>query len=543
MIPEYLGIYLREGGEVARLGKRGVTGTYLAIALWFVGCGLTSTTEQSSDGSTPPEEEPVPEPAEAAEPTEPEVSLELVPGGTGQLFFLQSDQPCVLTSDGEIRCPDEDRAEGHFVPLEGTFVAADASEGNVCGATTTGTMLCSDDFCTEDAPPCSSPDGNFKAIWVSSYFACGIDQGGAIHCFGGGEEVLNPPAGAFVGVSGTYDLACALSERAEVMCWGEEWRDPQEVEDGFSETYVQVDGLCALTVDGNIHCPTREAEVVEGLAALEAHVLVAFSGEACGLDGEGRAYCEGPVLGRILPPNSEFVDIIANGLGACGLRRDETIECWGSELGNGSGPETCLVFETQAVYDDTEWSLWGFVSQNESTRYGDPVDVGASTWLLSDYPKVELVCTPSGSTSKITKNGDEVTFDLEDVAVMLPCPGIPVDGSFSTNRNQPGEIEGEVWLAQPVSYGYGGIGEDREYFADIRFEDGSFAGARLDHEQNVKWGYLVSSYDSPLGGDVLCIGSATVQTDPMEFHFSDLSRLGPCPSKGSGSLSGCSRNP
>lgn len=268
--------------------------------------------------------------------------------------------------------------------------------------------------------------------------------------------------------------------------------------------------------------------------------------------------------GRVVPLPGPYTQIASSASNVCGLRDDGSVACWGYDWGNGAGDETCRVAEAHVMIDGELHELdagdlsWGYnavpqelqtggafryfnafskgegdtfnesplamiagmaalepgVSPGESARKlfpdGTPVELSASVWALDANASEsgEVQCSGPSSGSTVTRNGDELVFDLK-LTSLGKCPGEPVDGEISvcidncTDANAAtATLHGTAWTAHVYSYGIGGN-------SDIEFSDGS----RLQYIQpdngGEAWGLLFTAPDGPYGGELFCIGTAS----------------------------------
>jgi alpha-tubulin suppressor-like RCC1 family protein len=186
-----------------------------------------------------------------------------------------------------------------------------------------------------------------RAIAAGVDFACAVDSGGGVQCWGSnksgqlgaGRPTVAPTPGTVTGLgSGVIalgvgpDFACALTTTGTIRCWGDNGYgqlgdggtisslQPVTVEglNGITALAVGYDYACALDVTGGVHCWGRNDRGQLGDGSLRdsaAPVTVA------GLGGTVTA-------------------ITAGHLTTCALTADGAIQCWGDgaygELGNGT---------------------------------------------------------------------------------------------------------------------------------------------------------------------------------------------------------------
>ena len=71
-----------------------------------------------------------------------------------------------------------------------------------------------------DDPWVVPPAGRFAAVTAGFNHSCGLDDGGAVVCWGGGPAVDDVPSGAFVAVDAGSHQTCALDAAGAARCWG-----------------------------------------------------------------------------------------------------------------------------------------------------------------------------------------------------------------------------------------------------------------------------------------------------------------------------------
>ena len=204
---------------------------------------------------------------------------------------------------------------------------------------------------SQSTPP---PPYKFKSISVWHGRSCGVLHDGTPLCWGkrnvdGGGSVA--PVGKFTAISlGKH--TCALREDGSPVCWdfaneGEHTCAPKN-----GDTYCRLD---------NQYIPTETPKDRDGGAVVLRQVTVIGGyydqtpppGErltslsvgwvhGCGLRREGTAVCWGSNQeGKSTPPAGErFMAVDAGVSHSCGLRQDGTAVCWGSDWrGQTTAPE------------------------------------------------------------------------------------------------------------------------------------------------------------------------------------------------------------
>jgi len=159
------------------------------------------------------------------------------------------------------------------------------------------------------------------------------------------------PSGAFASIAAAEGDACGLRPDGEVVCWGEDRSDgsfvPPALPGPAAEITAHGGTLCALRGDGRVDC----------------------------LDGGGRWPDNDPWVP--VAPRGAFTAVAAGHLHACGIRLDQTVECWSPRWPPGAGVpdarfgEPPLVVEVpdgdsgapsptaRGVYSTLKWVLEG----------------------------------------------------------------------------------------------------------------------------------------------------------------------------------------
>jgi hypothetical protein len=351
--------------------------------------------------------------------------------------------------------------------------------------------------------------------------------------------------------------------------------------------------VCALLQSGAVRCDGFDNPGA-GVPSDAGLARISLGGNGlCGLTRAGEAQCYGSAyVARITPPPGPYLETASNRFNACGLRGDGAVECWGDDLGNGAGTETCplavarlsrnggepMIFDAgehawgrNIVTGATGWSyatdlrrpqatdriasafahIAGSLGRLSDARAspratfadGEPVELAASLWALDAVPDAlgEVWCSAPGSGSTLLRHGDELRFDLRELASLGSCPGAPVNGQLAwcgaqscPEPNLRGSLAGTAWAEIDSGYAIGGGA------GEIELADGSYLKFTQDTlTSELGWGLLVTSLQGPFGGQVFCIGEAI--GSGTNWTFQSLSTLGACPSGSAGTLTGCVR--
>ncbi|MFC1610390.1 hypothetical protein ACFL6C_05485 [Myxococcota bacterium] len=198
-----------------------------------------------------------------------------------------------------------------------------------------------------------------------------------------GSDFILPryePAGQFVSVATHYSIAthyqrrvCAVREDDSIVCWGsghdpwslghDPWSshyDPWGLEgEQFvspSGSFVSVKGglgFCALGVDSSVACwgredsgnPARPITADAPYSPPGSYVAIA---DACGINTSGEISCwlDGASPGGSVP-SGQFIAMSGNANHGCGIRPNNTVECWGNPPSPNAGLQFIAVSVNQ----------------------------------------------------------------------------------------------------------------------------------------------------------------------------------------------------
>ena len=307
---------------------------------------------------------------------------------------------CLADADGATTCPGEPEFEMEAMAQSGWMIrwevySHDGTDYN-CGYRLDNTLVCWNAdrtvfldpaltsvrafAATNDDTACwllpdhmvacwgsiSAPEGAFRSIsldkTVYSVFACGIQTGGSLSCWGDHFDDwghLNPPAGEYKAVSTGFGHGCAIRMDDTLVCWGN-----HNIGTPPEGPFRSIDG------SGLLHCGIRTDHTVEcwgsgtrpNLSGAYQSVRVgAFSlTYVCGVRLDETLRCQGNhQTGEISPPIGRFQSVSAGSTHACGVRVDGTAACWGThdEAHDGdTGQLTPPVGEFRSVSVGGSWS-------------------------------------------------------------------------------------------------------------------------------------------------------------------------------------------
>ncbi|MCA9704522.1 MAG: hypothetical protein KDK70_01595 [Myxococcales bacterium] len=250
---------------------------------------------------------------------------------------------CALREAGDVVCWGDIKD-----PPEGSFVQLAAGRNNgVCGLRPSGEVSC---WGRGGKPP----KGHFGQVAGGLTHFCGIREDGSLSCWGESEFDIDRSEGPFVDVAVGRGNLCAIRADQSLSCVG--YGIPGEYTPPPG-TFVEVDMgnyvACAIRTTGETVCwgrsvpeevwQARSSGELEGAERMAGTVLnqpmrqMAMPGPA----GSGLAAAAGMGIGPVLErktvenqkllevPPERFVSLSVGLAGACGLREDGVLSCWG----------------------------------------------------------------------------------------------------------------------------------------------------------------------------------------------------------------------
>ena len=159
----------------------------------------------------------------------------------------------------------------------------------------------------------------------------------------------------------------------------------------------------------------------------------------------------------------------------------------------------------------------------------ESVALASSLWAFDASFGTPASCCarPDESGSTVARNGDELVFDLAQVASSARVRASPSRGrstcaahAATLRRRAAGRSRHDVSMPAANLQALGR--------AVVRFEDGSLLVYQLSADATaVAWGLLLTAPRQRVDGEVFCSGLATTQ--PSSLTLGDFSRLGSCP--------------
>lgn len=163
----------------------------------------------------------------------------------------------------------------------------------------------------------NEPDARFIQVSAGSFHTCGLRADGTITCWGAhGEDerridatgLLDSPPGDFSQIDAGHQHSCAIRQDGAVECWGgPPWGE----------------------IVGSDAPPEALAAMEAMLAPPEGRFKSLSAGFlfSCGVRADDSAECWGLAVssftGALDPPDGEYIAVAAGGFHACGIRTDQ----------------------------------------------------------------------------------------------------------------------------------------------------------------------------------------------------------------------------
>ena len=296
-------------------------------------------------------------------------------------YRCQFDVDTELVPDG---CPTRQDSEPTTQSTANTFTAISTGGNHTCGLRTDHTIKCWgwNKFNQTDAP-----GGTFTTISAGGNHSCGLRTDQTIKCWGRNNDgEADAPGGTFTAVSAGSFHSCGLRTDQTIKCWGWNWggqlNAPNLRDDPFTAISAGTHHSCGLRADQTIECWGNNNSNQRDAPGGTFTAISAGGNHTCGLRTDQTIECWGWGVWIPLfndpphppdPPGGTFTAISA-GTGtspygeshSCGLRTDQTIECWGyNEDGQADAPEGTFTaistgpFHSCGLRTDQTIECWG----------------------------------------------------------------------------------------------------------------------------------------------------------------------------------------
>ena len=257
---------------------------------------------------------------------------------------------CAIRTDRTVACWGDNEFGQSDAP-DGSFISVSAGVDHTCTWTPWPSVHCSGGYhscgvrvggavvCWGDNElgQTDAPAGEFAAVSAGGTHSCGLRTDRAAVCWGGNEfGQSDAPAGEFISVAAGGTHSCGVRVGGELECWGNnEYGRANAPAGEFASVTAWVVDTCAHRTDRAIVCwPTdleglRPPEVLTGLVdySIGLHWR-------CGILNDGTLGCSRSAAFHEYAPTDPappgvFTAVSRGIFHTCGLRLNETLECWG----------------------------------------------------------------------------------------------------------------------------------------------------------------------------------------------------------------------
>ena len=252
--------------------------------------------------------------------TQPDLTATLAPQGIFRALSAGAYHTCAIDSDERLTCWGENTG-AQATPPPGSYRSVNAGERHTCAMDTDQRLACWGDNTFGQS---SAPVGRHLEVGAGNRHTCAIDTDQRLACWGDNTyEQSAPPSGRYQAVAAGERHTCALRTAGTVACWGDNTHHQAQAPDGlYTAITAGRFGTCALRTAGTVAC--------WGLTI--------------------RDETDSP---RTAPAGT-FTAINAGTRHTCGIRLDRTIACW-PQHGNSSGDRYEIVALGSTR---TDWSPW-----------------------------------------------------------------------------------------------------------------------------------------------------------------------------------------
>jgi len=412
------------------------------------------------------------------------------------------DHTCAITLDGELVCWGHNGLNQLEVP-PGTFVQISAGTDHTCAVSTEGDLACwgSNIYGRADAPV-----GQFIAVSAADDHTCALRLNGSIECWGWDIlDRLDPPPGAFTALDTGSLTSCGLRRSGSVECWGANWYGLNEPPPGpFTQISVSNTHACGLRDSGELDCwglevcseAAKSWEGVDPLARYDrtwlGHTVMACNAGEAPVDH-----------GQANPPRGEFTSVSVETWHSCGVRVDDSAECWGAGRYQASRNAAGTYTETRNGIDyfchyglfrdgcsrdgnftqtDVPPGSYSHISIGDGHSCGLHSDSTIECWGDNLYGEID---TPEPTDRDDDGHGVAEPF--------VPYVDVAVSGSHGCGLRADGRIR--CWGAKR----YGQLQAPEEYFIAVAAGPGFTCGLLVDGMPRC-WGRNEGDQARPLPG-------------------------------------------
>ena len=283
------------------------------------------------------------------------------PAGTFVAVDAGGGMACGIDLSGNIECWDGSPAgDSDYMPAGwlnsyvttrapvGEYVALDADGDFTCALGVDGDLACwGQNFHGQSSPP----PGPHASVTVGFWFGCALTQDtSAVVCWGDLRRVGEPPEGSFTQISAGRYHACGLRGRGTAECWGLDTPGIEGVTTPPPGLFTALSAgdfhTCGLRPDATVRCWGIDTRNDKPTPLGDFTQIISEHFRSCGIRPGGKAECwyyknyysteypddDGADLSEIRarydPPDVTFKEITLGRWHACGIRADDTAQCW-----------------------------------------------------------------------------------------------------------------------------------------------------------------------------------------------------------------------
>jgi len=292
-------------------------------------------------------------------------------------FASIADCACGITTQGDTKC------WGDKAPtIELKFKQLSCFTNNlVCGVQSDDSVGCwgIDSYGERDPPA-----GEFTSVSAALYNACGLKTDGTVACWGMIEPNGGPPSGLFASVSVGFQRAVALKLDGTL----EYWDDPNQIGNyppypvptgQFTSVVSTYTEACAVRADGTAECwgvnsqsqwPPLDVDRTLPPWTTPLSKIVLGSQHGCGLAKDHTLLCWGTdYKGDTKPPPGKFDDIVSGYLDNCALAGG-VATCWGNNNSGQARPPADILFSSLSLPGN---SACGLTRDETIVCWGAPI--------------------------------------------------------------------------------------------------------------------------------------------------------------------------
>ena len=280
------------------------------------------------------------------------------PTGLFRSLSAGDGHTCAIRTDNMLACWGQN-IHAQATPPAGAYKMVSAGANHTCAINLDSVTICWGENTFGQA---SAPASLLRAISAGTYHTCGIDSHDSLTCWGDDTyEQTTTPGGRFRAVTAGERHTCGLRPDHTIVCWGDDTFGQITPPAG---TYHSITAgklhTCALsTHDRHITCwgYSSEDDEYSPFANVEQRpipqgefiAITAGARHSCAIGTEGLVECwprhggRGPSHdsgysslhewyawkdSRVDPLSGSFVALSAGTYHTCGIRPDQTIDCW-----------------------------------------------------------------------------------------------------------------------------------------------------------------------------------------------------------------------